>query len=132
MDNTNNGIHDESRLITAEYTLATLALGAALFTHGYLVGNVAPYTGYMAMDLLLPQRYHRRPTTETVGFYTGWMGAALQLGRTFSSLYLWDKAVQIYGRVSVILVSLLLSCFCSFFFGMAQHWWIAVLWRFLL
>ena len=84
------------------------------------------------MDLLLPQRYHRRPTTETVGFYTGWMGAALQLGRAISSLFLWDKAVQVYGRVFVILVSLLLSCICSFFFGMAQHWWIAVLWRFLL
>ncbi|CAB9497580.1 ZINC INDUCED FACILITATOR [Seminavis robusta] len=113
-------------LWSSETVLATIALCTCSLIHAFLLISVFPYSGYMAMTLI-PSL-----TTETVGPYAGMLASAFMAGRTFSA-YPFGRMADVYGRVFVLVLSLILSAIFSILFGMShQSFAMAMLWRFLL
>eukprot|EP00526_Cylindrotheca_closterium_P005424 CAMPEP_0113611156 /NCGR_PEP_ID=MMETSP0017_2-20120614/5404_1 /TAXON_ID=2856 /ORGANISM="Cylindrotheca closterium" /LENGTH=573 /DNA_ID=CAMNT_0000520081 /DNA_START=398 /DNA_END=2119 /DNA_ORIENTATION=- /assembly_acc=CAM_ASM_000147 len=103
----------------------TAALAVAMLVQSYLLVSVFPYSGFLAM-FLVPGL-----NEETAGSYAGLVASSFMFGRTFSS-FQWGRAADVYGRVFVIRVSLLLSAVFSICFGLAPTFRSALIWRFIL
>jgi MFS family permease len=110
----------------AEHTRSTIALCLSVFTVSYMLISVFPYSGFMAIHLL-PDKLNE----ENAGLYAGLIASSFMVGRAFSS-YAWGKAADIYGRVTCLTVSLLLSSLLSLAFGMSNTFGMALWWRFCL
>ena len=106
--------------------LATAALCMCSLIHAFLLISVFPYAGYMVMDLKRPPL-----TAEQAGPWAGLLSASFMAGRAVSS-YPWGRWADCYGRKFVLVTSLLLSAVLSILFGMAQTFYTAMIWRFLL
>lgn len=103
----------------------TVSLSFALLVQSYLLVSVFPYGGFMAMHLI------PGANEESAGRYAGFIASSFMVGRTLSS-FEWGKAADRYGRVFVIKMSLLLSAFFSFLFGLASTFRAALILRCLL
>jgi MFS family permease len=104
---------------------STLALCATNLAHSYLVISVFPYSGYLVIALCPDV------TVETAGGRAGVIASAFMLGRAFTSLA-WGHVADAYGRKTVLLVSLALSCFFSALFGVSKNFAVALVVRFCL
>ncbi|GAX17178.1 hypothetical protein FisN_10Lh025 [Fistulifera solaris] len=94
-----------------------------MLTHSYLLISVVPYAGYMAIELI------DGINSETCGKYAGFIAASFMAGRTFTSLP-WGMVADRYGRVFVLLSSLLLSAVFSLGFGTSRQFTWALFFRF--
>lgn len=68
---------------------------------------------------------------ETCGKYAGFIAASFMAGRAFTSLP-WGMVADRYGRVFVLLSSLVVSAALSLGFGTSERFTLAILFRFLL
>lgn len=63
------------------------------------------------------------------GYYAGWLTAAMQLGRLFTSVY-WGKFSDRHGRKPVIKIGLVTTGVLALAFGLCTNFWVAVAIRF--
>jgi MFS family permease len=118
--------HNNSLSITpAQHLWSTFALCVCVLTHSYLLISVFPYAGFMAIDLI------DDVNEENAGSYAGFIAASFMAGRAVTS-YSWGKWADIYGRVTIIYLSLACSCVFSLLFGMAPSFGWAITFRCLL
>jgi MFS family permease len=108
-----------------QHTLSTIALCVCALTHSYLLISVFPYSGFMAIELV------PSANEENAGSYAGLIASAFMIGRAITS-YSWGKAADVYGRITVLCASLVLSFFFSVMFGLAGNFTSVLIWRFLL
>lgn len=80
----------------------------------YLLMNCFPYSGFMAMSLVPGL------TEEGAGVYAGILSSSFMVGRAMSS-YPWGKVADIYGRKSVLIISLVSAAFFSISFGLSPN-----------
>lgn len=76
---------------------------------------------------LLPGKFNE----ENVGVYAGLLSSAALLGRGLGENR-WRRVADLYGRVTSLTVSLLLTSLLSLAFGLSGSYWVALTWRFLL
>ena len=110
----------------AQHTRATAALSLATFYFSFLFHSVFPYSGYMSIHLL-PGKLNE----ENAGVYAGLLSSAAMLGRCLGESR-WRRVADLYGRVTSLTVSLLLTSLLSLAFGLSGSYWLALTWRFLL
>ena len=109
----------------AEHMHSLMALCCVIFTFGYLVISVFPYSGFMAIELV------SGVNEENAGYYAGLISSSFMAGRALTS-YHWGKAADVYGRVTVLMSSLVLSLVFTLLFGLSGSFTLALIWRFLL
>jgi MFS family permease len=108
-----------------QHTLSTIALCACGLTHSYLLISVFPYSAFMAIELI------PSANEENAGSYAGLIASTFMIGRAITSLS-WGKTADVYGRITVLYASLILSFVFSIMFGLAGNFTSALIWRFLL
>ena len=111
---------------TAQHTRATAALSLATFFFSFLLHSVVPYSGYMSIHLLAG-----KINQDNAGVYAGLLSSATMLGRCLGDNR-WRKLADLYGRVTSLLLSLMLTSLFSLAFGLSSSYWLALTWRFLL
>lgn len=107
------------------HTISTLALCLSVFAQAYLLISVFPYSGFMVIELI------DGLNEENAGSYAGLLASSFMIGRACSS-YGWGKLADLYGRVPVLIASLLLECIFSVWFGLSTSFTMALIVRFLL
>ena len=105
------------------HSVALVVLCLCSFTNSFLFMSPTPYLALFMVDLI-PSL-----TTENAGVYAGFMASSLMWGRLLTA-YSWGQLADLYGRIRTLQVALLLSAFCSLFFGFSQTYQQAFVWRF--
>ncbi|KAL7581305.1 hypothetical protein ACA910_006070 [Epithemia clementina (nom. ined.)] len=103
----------------------TTALCICMMAHSYLLISVFPYSGYMAVNLV------SNLNEDSAGSYAGILASALMVGRA-TTAYGWGKVADLYGRTTVLCLSLGMASFLSLLFGFSPSFGWAVLLRFCL
>ncbi|KAH7672073.1 Major facilitator sugar transporter-like protein, partial [Dioscorea alata] len=70
-------------------------------------------------------------TEEDIGFYAGFVGAAMMLGRALTSMS-WGTFADKYGRKPAIVLSIISLIIFNTLFGLSTNFWMAIATRFLL
>lgn len=83
------------------------------------------FSGYLAVELI------DSVNEDNAGSYAGWVAAAFMIGRAATACP-WGRAADVYGRTSVLYLSLGLSAVGSVAFGLAPTFWMAIVLRFCL
>jgi MFS family permease len=109
----------------SQHLWSTFALCMCVLTHSYLLISAFPYAGFMAIDLI------DGVNEENAGSYAGFIAASFMAGRAMTS-YSWGKWADVYGRVTIIYLSLACSCVFSLLFGMSPTFGWAITFRCLL
>ncbi|CAM8917116.1 unnamed protein product [Rhodiola kirilowii] len=84
-----------------------------------------PFLYFMVRD------FHVAERDEDIGYYAGYVGSALMLGRCLTSV-LWGVIADRYGRKPVILIGIISVIVLNTLFGFSVNLWMAVGTRFLL
>jgi len=90
-----------------------------------LLISAFPYAGFLAIELI------ESVNEDNVGRYAGLIASSFMLGRALTSIF-WGRVADVYGRVTVLQISLLLSCVFSLLFGVVSTFAGALAIRFLL
>jgi len=115
-------------------TPAAAALYLCALTHTYILFNVVPYAGYMAVELLShssSSSSENALTSDSVGFYAGLLGTSFALGRAFGFAP-WRYVRSSLGEKGSLIASLVLSASFSALFGLSSTFAGALLARFFL
>ncbi|XP_039131815.1 protein ZINC INDUCED FACILITATOR 1-like [Dioscorea cayenensis subsp. rotundata] len=70
-------------------------------------------------------------TEEDIGFYAGFVGAAMMLGRALTSMS-WGTFADKYGRKPAIVLSIISLIIFNTLFGLSTNFWMAIATKFLL
>ena len=116
---------DSQHPIKRNYAASTAALCLCNLTQAYLLINVFPYAGYMAIHLVAGIN------EENAGSRAGFIASSFMFGRMLTSYY-WGKVADIYGRKATLITSLFLSSVFSIIFGLSTSFKYAIISRLLL
>ena len=126
---------DTERLkIRSQHMWSTIGLCGSAFSMFYLIMNVFPYSGFLAMHLLNDDDNNDQSilyTAATIGPYAGILVSSFRLGRIPTAIA-WGKCADIYGRKFVLVVGLVAMVVGNFAFGVAPTFTSAVLIRFVM
>ncbi|XP_021316602.1 protein ZINC INDUCED FACILITATOR-LIKE 1 isoform X2 [Sorghum bicolor] len=89
------------------------------------ISSIFPFIYFMIRDLHVAKR------VEDIGFYAGFIGASLMLGRALTST-IWGMVADRIGRKPVIVFGIFTTLVFNTLFGLSVHYWMAVATRFLL
>ncbi|KAJ0979003.1 hypothetical protein J5N97_014477 [Dioscorea zingiberensis] len=89
------------------------------------ISSLFPFLYFMIRDLHVAKR------VEDIGFYAGFVGSAMMVGRIFTSI-LWGMVADRYGRKPVIMISIFSVIIFNTLFGLSTTYWMALVTRFLL
>ena len=103
-------------------TITIFCLCCTFLTLSYLIINVTPYAGFLAVKLIDDLN------EENTGYYAGFISASFQAGRMMTSIF-WGKFSDKYGRVKTMQISLFLSAVFSLCFAFAPTFFTCVLFR---
>jgi len=106
-------------------TAAIVSICLCSFMNAYLMVSVFPYAGFLCIRMI------PSANEENAGSYAGLLESSFMVGRTLTS-YEWGRLSDRYGRVFVLISSLLLSSLFSVLFGFSKSFIYAVFWRFCL
>ena len=113
------------QIVKRNYAASTAALCLCNLTQAYLLINVFPYAGYMAIHLVAGIN------EENAGSRAGFIASSFMFGRMLTSYY-WGKVADIYGRKATLITSLFLSSVFSIIFGLSTSFKYAIISRLLL
>mmetsp|Transcript_11477 Transcript_11477/g.31733 ORF Transcript_11477/g.31733 Transcript_11477/m.31733 type:complete len:653 (+) Transcript_11477:2196-4154(+) len=119
---TTNTTNHKTTEFQSHHTWSLVSLCVCIFSFGFTVVSVFPYSGFMAIELV------DGANEENAGYYAGLISSAFMFGRALTS-YHWGKAADVYGRVTVLYVSLLCSIIFTLLFGLSQSFALALAWR---
>uniref|UniRef100_A0A7N0TM52 Major facilitator superfamily (MFS) profile domain-containing protein n=1 Tax=Kalanchoe fedtschenkoi TaxID=63787 RepID=A0A7N0TM52_KALFE len=89
------------------------------------ISSLYPFLYFMIRD------FHVAKRDEDIGYYAGYVGAALMLGRVFTSVF-WGVIADRYGRKPVIIFGIVSVIILNTLFGLSINIWMALATRFLL
>uniref|UniRef100_A0A7N0U456 Major facilitator superfamily (MFS) profile domain-containing protein n=1 Tax=Kalanchoe fedtschenkoi TaxID=63787 RepID=A0A7N0U456_KALFE len=89
------------------------------------ISSLYPFLYFMIRD------FHVAKRDEDIGCYAGYVGAALMLGRVFTSVF-WGVIADLYGRKPVIIFGIVSVIILNTLFGLSINIWMALATRFLL
>ncbi|XP_066335239.1 protein ZINC INDUCED FACILITATOR-LIKE 1-like [Miscanthus floridulus] len=89
------------------------------------ISSIFPFIYFMIRDLHVAKR------VEDIGFYAGFVGASLMLGRALTSTF-WGMVADRIGRKPVIVFGIFTTLVFNTLFGLSVHYWMALATRFLL
>ncbi|CAL4981536.1 unnamed protein product [Urochloa decumbens] len=89
------------------------------------ISSIFPFLYFMIRDLRIASR------VEDIGFYAGFVGASLMLGRALTSTF-WGMIADRIGRKPVIMFGILTMLVFNTLFGLSMNYWMALATRFLL
>ncbi len=116
---------ESQQIVKRNYAASTAALCLCNLTQAYLLINVFPYAGYMAIHLVAGIN------EENAGSRAGFIASSFMFGRMLTSYY-WGKVADIYGRKATLITSLFLSSVFSIIFGLSTSFKYAIISRLLL
>ncbi|XP_009121733.1 protein ZINC INDUCED FACILITATOR-LIKE 1-like isoform X1 [Brassica rapa] len=89
------------------------------------VSSLFPFLYFMIGDFNIAKK------EEDIGFYAGFVGCSLMLGRTLTSV-VWGIVADRYGRKRVILIGTASVVIFNTLFGLSVNYWMAIITRFCL
>ncbi|KAG5150130.1 hypothetical protein JHK82_017011 [Glycine max] len=89
------------------------------------VASLFPFVYFMVKDFNIAE------TEEDISTYAGYVGSAMMLGRSLTSI-LWGMVSDRYGRKPVIIIGIITVVIFNTLFGLSTNIWMAVSMRFLL
>ncbi|KAG2279171.1 hypothetical protein Bca52824_061726 [Brassica carinata] len=89
------------------------------------ISSLFPFLYYMIGDFNIAKK------EEDIGFYAGFVGCSLMLGRTLTSV-VWGIVADRYGRKPVILIGTASVVIFNTLFGLSVNFWMAIITRFCL
>lgn len=89
------------------------------------ISSLFPFLYFMIRDLHVAKR------VEDIGFYAGFVGSSLMLGRALTSV-LWGMVADRYGRKPVVMIGIVSVIIFNTLFGLSTSYWMAIATRFLL
>ncbi|KAJ0985251.1 hypothetical protein J5N97_003607 [Dioscorea zingiberensis] len=89
------------------------------------ISSLYPFLYFMIRDLNIAKQ------EEDIGFYAGFVGASMMLGRALTSV-LWGVLADRYGRKPAIVLSIISVIIFNTLFGLSTSFWMAIVTRFLL
>ncbi|XP_020254723.1 protein ZINC INDUCED FACILITATOR-LIKE 1-like isoform X1 [Asparagus officinalis] len=89
------------------------------------ISSLFPFLYFMIRDLHIANR------VEDIGFYAGFVGAALMFGRALTSVF-WGIVADRWGRKPVIIIGLFSVIIFNTLFGLSVNYWMAIATRFFL
>ena len=110
---------------TRDYVISLCVLSLCVFTNGYLLISVFPYSGYMAIALI------DGVDKDNAGSYAGLLAASFMIGRAIMAVP-FGQAADTYGRVAILYISLSFSALFNLLFGLSPTFAFAIATRFLL
>jgi len=122
--------YEISLLSPTEHFRIMVVLSICTLTHSYLIISTFPYITFMPIHLL--KESERGPVDEeNAGLYAALIFISFFVGRACTS-YAWGIWADIYGRKSVLCISLWFSCLFTLLFGTAPTFQHVIFFRFLL
>ncbi|EFJ07381.1 hypothetical protein SELMODRAFT_186199 [Selaginella moellendorffii] len=100
-------------------------LGFVILANALPIAVVYPFLYFMIEDLHVAKR------KEDIGYYAGWIGSSLMIGRMLTGV-LWGVIADRYGRRKVMVCGILSVVVFNTLFGLSTSLWMALLTRFLL
>ncbi|KAL3731840.1 hypothetical protein ACJRO7_028669 [Eucalyptus globulus] len=89
------------------------------------ISSLFPFLYFMIRDFHIAER------EEDIGYYAGYVGCSLMLGRALTSV-LWGVVADRYGRKPVIITGTIAVVIFNTLFGLSVNFWMAIAMRFLL
>uniref|UniRef100_A0A7S4AM18 Major facilitator superfamily (MFS) profile domain-containing protein n=1 Tax=Pseudo-nitzschia australis TaxID=44445 RepID=A0A7S4AM18_9STRA len=134
----------ERRIRHRRHLWSTIGLCGSAFSMFYLIMNVFPYSGFMALHLLngkeqdqdRAQKHAHSSSSDyyyytaaTIGPYAGILVSSFRLGRIPTAIA-WGRCADVYGRKFALVVGLVAMILGNLLFGLAPTFVSAVVIRF--
>lgn len=131
---------DGTKVRHRRHLWSTIGLCGSSFSMFYLIMNVFPYSGFMALHLLNGKTENENDrnntkhqilhvTAATIGPYAGILASSFRLGRIPTAI-LWGRCADIYGRKFSLVVCTLAMIAGNILFALAPTFSVAVAVRF--
>ncbi|KAF7847931.1 hypothetical protein BT93_L2440 [Corymbia citriodora subsp. variegata] len=102
-----------------------LSIWIVVLCSALTVSSLFPYLYFMIRD------FHIAKREEDIGYYAGYVGSSLFLGRVLTSI-LWGIVADRCGRKPVIVIGTISVAVLNTLFGLSVNFWMAIASRFLL
>ncbi|XP_062196092.1 probable peptide/nitrate transporter At3g43790 isoform X2 [Phragmites australis] len=83
------------------------------------IQSLFPFLYFMIRDL------HIAKQVQDIGFYAGFVGASYMFGRALSST-IWGMVADKYGRIPVLVITLISIIIFNTLFGLSSSYWMAI------